>query len=269
MSDSNLACRVRSSSEDVGWTLVGSVSPETRPLGLECSLSCFWPCTLPSAMLAVGRNRMLVGCARVCWWPEDILADTLDRQWVDGHAAAGTALMVKSGCATFAERWVGRFVSQSATSSSSPFADSRSANSAQSFSALLWQRIPLWRVFRSVLHAPGTQAWDVLVTGGGVRWQDNKADVIDKYMPDEVRALKTAGELPETVKLNETEEGGEDNFEFGSGGEEVRTRSACSQSRLKGSGWRCMPSGFRDCQRRAHRNPPQRHDDLCLSVRRL
>mmetsp|Transcript_50632 Transcript_50632/g.101100 ORF Transcript_50632/g.101100 Transcript_50632/m.101100 type:complete len:89 (+) Transcript_50632:302-568(+) len=51
-------------------------------------------------------------------------------------------------------------------------------------------------------------------------FQDNKADVIDKYMPDEVRALKTAGELPETVKLNETEEGGEDNFEFGSGGEE-------------------------------------------------
>jgi hypothetical protein len=41
-------------------------------------------------------------------------------------------------------------------------------------------------------------------------------------MPDEVRALKTAGELPDTVKLNETEDNGEDNFEFGSGGEEVR-----------------------------------------------
>ena len=50
--------------------------------------------------------------------------------------------------------------------------------------------------------------------------QDNKADVIDKYLPDEVRALKNAGELPDSVKLNETEEGGEDNFEFGSGGEE-------------------------------------------------
>lgn len=46
--------------------------------------------------------------------------------------------------------------------------------------------------------------------------------MIDKYMPDEVRALKTAGELPDTVKLNETEDNGEDNFEFGSGGEEVR-----------------------------------------------
>mmetsp|Transcript_11489 Transcript_11489/g.28609 ORF Transcript_11489/g.28609 Transcript_11489/m.28609 type:complete len:89 (-) Transcript_11489:124-390(-) len=51
-------------------------------------------------------------------------------------------------------------------------------------------------------------------------FQDNKADVIDKYMPDEVRALKTAGELPDSVKLNETEDTGEDNFEFGSGGEE-------------------------------------------------
>ncbi|KAJ1485942.1 hypothetical protein T484DRAFT_1944457 [Baffinella frigidus] len=50
-------------------------------------------------------------------------------------------------------------------------------------------------------------------------FQDNKADVIDKYMPDEVRALKTAGELPDTVKLNE-EADGEDNFEFGSGEEE-------------------------------------------------
>merc|ERR1712230_334948 len=43
--------------------------------------------------------------------------------------------------------------------------------------------------------------------------------VVDKYLPDEVRALKTAGELPDSVKLNETEEGGEDNFEFESGDE--------------------------------------------------
>ena len=39
--------------------------------------------------------------------------------------------------------------------------------------------------------------------------QDNKADVIDKYLPDEVRALKNAGELPDSVKLNETEDGRE------------------------------------------------------------
>jgi hypothetical protein len=83
----------------------------------------------------------------------------------------------------------------------------------------------------------------------------SQADVIDKYLPDEVRTLKTAGELPgndsayftlssvhvvatrfpglnsglqhgfdtilaESVKLNETEDGGDD-IEFGSGGEEV------------------------------------------------
>mmetsp|Transcript_30383 Transcript_30383/g.97873 ORF Transcript_30383/g.97873 Transcript_30383/m.97873 type:complete len:115 (-) Transcript_30383:595-939(-) len=60
-------------------------------------------------------------------------------------------------------------------------------------------------------------------------FQDNKADVIDKYMPDEVRALKAANELPETVKLNETEEGGEDNFEFGSGGEEEDERESESE----------------------------------------
>ncbi len=46
-------------------------------------------------------------------------------------------------------------------------------------------------------------------------------------MPDEVRALKSAGELPDSVKLNETEEGGDDNFEFGSGGEEVCTCGVC------------------------------------------
>eukprot|EP00281_Chroomonas_sp_CCMP1168_P031945 CAMPEP_0206246112 /NCGR_PEP_ID=MMETSP0047_2-20121206/19072_1 /ASSEMBLY_ACC=CAM_ASM_000192 /TAXON_ID=195065 /ORGANISM="Chroomonas mesostigmatica_cf, Strain CCMP1168" /LENGTH=154 /DNA_ID=CAMNT_0053671487 /DNA_START=43 /DNA_END=507 /DNA_ORIENTATION=- len=61
-------------------------------------------------------------------------------------------------------------------------------------------------------------------------FQDNKADVIDKYMPDEVRALKTAGELPDSVKLNETEEGGEDNFEFGSGGEEEEEEKSSEES---------------------------------------
>mmetsp|Transcript_78254 Transcript_78254/g.114598 ORF Transcript_78254/g.114598 Transcript_78254/m.114598 type:complete len:155 (+) Transcript_78254:97-561(+) len=61
-------------------------------------------------------------------------------------------------------------------------------------------------------------------------FQDNKADVIDKYLPDEVRALKTAGELPDSVKLNETEEGGEDNFEFGSGGEEEESGDESDKS---------------------------------------
>mgnify|MGYP002636589302 FL=1 len=65
--------------------------------------------------------------------------------------------------------------------------------------------------------------------------QDNKADVIDKYMPDEVRALKTAGELPDTVKLNETEEGGDDNFEFGSGGEEEESGDEEKEENSEGS----------------------------------
>jgi len=68
------------------------------------------------------------------------------------------------------------------------------------------------------------------VAGLAVVLQDNKADVIDKYLPDEVRALKTAGELPESVKLNETEEGGEDNFEFGSGGEEEESGDESDKS---------------------------------------
>jgi len=68
---------------------------------------------------------------------------------------------------------------------------------------------------------------DVFVTFSS---QDNKADVIDKYLPDEVRALKTAGELPDSVKLNETEEGGEDNFEFGSGGEEEESGDESDKS---------------------------------------
>jgi len=52
-------------------------------------------------------------------------------------------------------------------------------------------------------------------------FQDDKADVIQKYTNDEARNLKAYGELPETAKINETETfGGEDdecNFEFSDG----------------------------------------------------
>lgn len=34
-------------------------------------------------------------------------------------------------------------------------------------------------------------------------YQDNKADVILRYNPDEARSLKAYGELPETVKVND------------------------------------------------------------------
>merc|ERR1712168_1765247 len=49
-------------------------------------------------------------------------------------------------------------------------------------------------------------------------YQDAKADVILKYMPDEARNLKSYGEFPETVKINETvtfgEEAQDDDIEF-------------------------------------------------------
>merc|ERR1711955_133799 len=48
-------------------------------------------------------------------------------------------------------------------------------------------------------------------------YQDAKADVILKYSPDEARNLKSYGEFPESVKINETVEfGGEgdDDIEF-------------------------------------------------------
>lgn len=38
-------------------------------------------------------------------------------------------------------------------------------------------------------------------------FQDDKCDVILKYLPDEVRALKAYGELPESIEVNENNEG--------------------------------------------------------------
>lgn len=50
-------------------------------------------------------------------------------------------------------------------------------------------------------------------------YQDAKADVILKYTPDEARNLKTYGEFPESVRINETvtfvEEGFDEDIEFG------------------------------------------------------
>merc|ERR1712122_430299 len=48
-------------------------------------------------------------------------------------------------------------------------------------------------------------------------YQDAKADVILKYSPDEARNLKSYGEFPESVKINETVtfgEEGDDDIEF-------------------------------------------------------
>ncbi|CAH1975888.1 unnamed protein product [Acanthoscelides obtectus] len=50
-------------------------------------------------------------------------------------------------------------------------------------------------------------------------YQNAKADVILKYTPDEARNLKTYGEFPESVRINETvtfvEEGFDEDIEFG------------------------------------------------------
>lgn len=50
-------------------------------------------------------------------------------------------------------------------------------------------------------------------------FQDSKADVILKYTPDEARNLKTYGEFPESVRINETvtfvEDGFDEDIEFG------------------------------------------------------
>ncbi|KAJ4823113.1 hypothetical protein Tsubulata_046600 [Turnera subulata] len=49
-------------------------------------------------------------------------------------------------------------------------------------------------------------------------FQEDKADVILKYLPDEARLLKAYGELPDNVKLNEGIAGIDD--EDGDGGED-------------------------------------------------
>merc|ERR1712087_409496 len=50
-------------------------------------------------------------------------------------------------------------------------------------------------------------------------FQDEKGDIITKYSSDEARNLKTYGELPEGVKINETDivdgELSDDQVEFG------------------------------------------------------
>merc|ERR1719357_1645883 len=63
-----------------------------------------------------------------------------------------------------------------------------------------------------------TQSDIVLI---GLRdYQDAKADVILKYSADEARNLKSYGEFPESVKINETvtfgDEQMDDDIEFGS-----------------------------------------------------
>lgn len=50
-------------------------------------------------------------------------------------------------------------------------------------------------------------------------YQDDKADVILKYTPDEARVLKNSGQLPESTKINEGDEQNEGEVEFVDSGE--------------------------------------------------
>lgn len=54
-------------------------------------------------------------------------------------------------------------------------------------------------------------------------YQDCKADVILKYSPDEARNLKSYGEFPESVKINETVTFGEDYNDDGIDFEDVES----------------------------------------------
>ena len=73
-----------------------------------------------------------------------------------------------------------------------------------------------WMMHKKVWIASG----DIILVG--LRdYQDDKADVILKYQPDEARLLKAYGELPENVRLNEGIAGGMDDEEDGGGDDYV------------------------------------------------
>eukprot|EP00878_Enallax_costatus_P021005 GHUV01022222.1.p2 GENE.GHUV01022222.1~~GHUV01022222.1.p2 ORF type:complete len:101 (+),score=14.79 GHUV01022222.1:177-479(+) len=76
---------------------------------------------------------------------------------------------------------------------------------------------------KRLCHIRGKMRKKVWVNNGdiiliGLRdYQDAKGDVILKYMADEARSLKQYGELPENIRVNDTdmnEEGEDENAEF-------------------------------------------------------
>merc|ERR1712032_967784 len=70
---------------------------------------------------------------------------------------------------------------------------------------------------KRLCHIRGKMRKKVWVNTGdiillGLRdFQDEKADVILKYMADEARSLKAYGELPDNIRVNETETFNEEN----------------------------------------------------------
>lgn len=69
---------------------------------------------------------------------------------------------------------------------------------------------------KRLAHIRGKLRKKVWINNGDIillslrEFEDGKADVIQKYTPDEARALKQYGELPETTKISEMETFGED-----------------------------------------------------------
>ncbi|GAA5886520.1 hypothetical protein JCM6882_001671 [Rhodosporidiobolus microsporus] len=74
---------------------------------------------------------------------------------------------------------------------------------------------------KRLAHIRGKMRKKVWINQGDIillslrEFQDDKADVIQKYSADEARKLKQYGELPETAKINETEQFGEEGDEGG------------------------------------------------------
>lgn len=78
---------------------------------------------------------------------------------------------------------------------------------------------------RRMAHIRGKMRKKVWINVGDIvllslrEFQDEQADVIVKYTPDEARTLKQMGELPESARINESDpfgQGSDDecNFEF-------------------------------------------------------
>ena len=62
-------------------------------------------------------------------------------------------------------------------------------------------------------------------------YQDDKADVILKYTPDEARVLKNSGQLPDSTKLNEGDEEDIGGVEFVDSGERYSDDEVAAQDR--------------------------------------
>jgi translation initiation factor 1A len=74
---------------------------------------------------------------------------------------------------------------------------------------------------KRLAHIRGKMRKKVWINQGDIillslrEYQDDKADVIQKYTPEEARQLKSYGELPDTTKINENETfGGEEDDEI-------------------------------------------------------